>query len=153
MTGLLALALVAGGVVAEPPPPFIEASNCGSLFCAWVIGVSPDGLVTVEIPKAPHAGRKYRLSPRAFAHFRAAVVRERPLELSGSLGDLRVDGPQRTIRVAEGSQTTSIRLYSTPPGFERLYRSDSSGLARALRVCEAVRQLGGADLASCVDVR
>jgi hypothetical protein len=152
MSVLLTLALLAPGASAEPVA-FVEAFHCGSRGCAWLINVSPDGLVTVEIPSAPHAGRRYRLSPREFAEFKARLGRDRPMELSGGLGDLMVDGPVRSVRMSQDSRTTSFRIHRTPPGFAQLYQTDGSALARALRVCEALRNLGGPELASCVDAR
>src|SRR5262245_46516242 len=149
---LLLLSMLLAGSAGADPNEFLYVSNCGGWSCSWLITVSQDGLVTIERPETPHANRRYRLSRSAFAKFRGAVLRERPMELSGnSLGDLAVDGPERVIRFTDGGQNASIRVHTTPPGYGQLYRDDPSGLARALRVCEATRDLGGADLRSCVD--
>ncbi len=144
---LLAMAAVAGA------EPFAKASHCGTLGCAWVITVSQDGLVAVEIPGAAHRARRYRLPSRELAAFRQVVMRERAIELSGVMGDLTVDGPVRVLRVSVGNRAATIRLHTTPPGFAAVYQSDTSSLGRALRVCEAIRLLGGRELASCVDAR
>jgi hypothetical protein len=152
MNWICMLLALAGG----PSPggrPFVEISNCGMLGCSWVIGVSQDGLVSIEIPRARHLSRRYRLPGRDFASFKASVARERPTELSGAVGDLTVDGPVREVRVDTGGRASSFRLYTTPSGLSLIYRSDPSDVSRALRVCEAVRALGGKGLASCVDAR
>ncbi len=146
---LLAMAAVAGA----EPEPLAKASHCGTAGCAWIMTVSQDGLVALEIPGAAHRSRRYRLSSREFAAFRQVVARERAIELSGVLGDLTVDGPVRLLRVSIGDRAATIRLHTTPPGFAEVYQGDTSGLGRALRVCEAIRLLGGKKLASCVDTR
>jgi hypothetical protein len=152
MCGFLVALIVASGPAAGAGP-LVQASNCGSRGCSWAIQVSPDGVVSIERPRAPHRCRRYRLSVRNLAAFKSRIRRERATELSGVIGDLTVDGPERSVQVDIDGRTSSFRLYTTPPGLGLLYRSDPSDVSRALRVCEAVRALGGEELTSCVDVR
>jgi len=144
---------LAVAILAANGEPFVEASHCGTLGCDWVIAVSHDGLVTVDTPLGAHRSTRYRLSSKEFGSFKLAVERERPTELSGRIGDLAVDGPVREVRVNVGGHSGTFRLYTTPPGIGWTYRTDSGDVSRAIRVCEAVRALGGGKLASCVDVR
>ena len=152
MTTLAVCSLVAA-VITTSAAPFVEASHCGSRGCDWVITVSQDGVVTVDRPMAPHQSRRYRLSTDDFRSFRMALERERPTELTGNIGDLVIDGPVREVRVSVGGRSGTFRLYSTPPGLGWTYRTDPSDVSRAIRLCEAVRALGGSGFAGCVDVR
>ena len=94
------------------------------------------------------------MSRDEFQNLSELLRRERPWELTGALGDLVVDGPERAVASRDGKREGSFRLFSTPPGFAQIYLTDSSGLGRAIRVCEGVRALTrDASLPSCVDRR
>ncbi len=151
MNGLWALLLLFG-LASQDSGMLVEVSHCGMMGCVWSITVSQDGGVTVEDYRSPHKGMRYALSRSDLVRLKTDLEREKPLELSGRLGDLMFDGPERSVRVTLGGRSSSFQILGTPPGFAQVYRTDPSGLGRALRVCEAVRRLGAADLASCVDV-
>ena len=86
--------------------------------------------------------------------FRDVLERERPWEITGMLGDLTLHGPQREVRIRRNGRDTTFQLRTTPAGFDSLYRSDSTGLGRALRFCQAAYSLiGDAGLPDCVDER
>ena len=152
---IVTAALVAGAALADQPPaPLVRASSCSSFGCSWAVSVWPDGAVEVTNHHFPHRGGRYRLSRAGLQGLMEVLRREKPWELTGALGDLVVDGPERSVASKDGKREGSFRLFSTPPGFAQIYLTDTSGLGRAIRVCEGVRALArDASLPSCVDRR
>jgi hypothetical protein len=114
--------------------------------------VLTDGTLVYKNFGQPAKGGRRMLTPEEFERFREVLNRQRPWEIDGRLGDLTVHGPQRQVRIHKDGREKTFHLMTTPPGFDRLYGSDASQLARALRFCQAAYSLlGDSELPDCVD--
>jgi hypothetical protein len=94
----------------------------------------------------------YRLTPNKLAIFQAAMDRERPWEIRERMGTMYVHGPERHVEVVHDGQPSCYHLYSTPHGLHLVYETSPDPFPRALRFCEALRELAkDPDLPDCVD--
>ncbi len=154
VSSVMRIALLCG-IVSDSPHFAVEAQPLASVSygSGWRIEVWEDGIVEVTNSANSAQGGRRTLSGRDFRAFLDVLERERPWELNGVLGDLTPDGPQRAVVVRFRGKRSEFVLHRTPWGFEQVYRSDESGLSRALRFCEAIRGLAsGYSVPACVDV-
>jgi len=131
-----------------------QVTYCGPGHCSWRATVLTDGTLFYENFSAPAKGGKRLLKAQEFRRFLLSVERERPWEITGTIGVLAFHGPQREIRVLGPEGERVFQLMTTPEGFEELYPTDPSQLARAIRFCQtAYSLLGESSLPDCVDGR
>jgi hypothetical protein len=118
----------------------------------WQVTIWKDGTIEYYNERAITKSGRTRLSIGALNGFLSVLDRERPWEIAGYFGELPVHGPLRTVQVNVNGVRSEFRLYTTPKGFEHLYKTDETGLGRALRFCEAIRALiRDEGLPRCVD--
>lgn len=140
--------------VATPAAPLARGTAFNGWAHGWTITVSVEGKVCVDRDPGQSCASSYLLAPEALQALALQLERERPWELPRDVGVAIPEGPQRTIDVAVRGQRARVVLLRTPDGVEReSLERGASALARAVRVCEAIRALArDSRLQPCVDV-
>jgi hypothetical protein len=143
VVGLTMLSLSGAiGLPDEPPPPLARGTALYGFTYGWAVVVSPQGQVRVERQVGEVAPEIYWLGRDHLQRFVLQIERERPWELPHQLGSPIFEGPERTIEVSIGGRHARFILMQTPDGVTRdSLKKSTSVLARAVRVCEAIRAL------------
>jgi hypothetical protein len=118
---------------------------------SWTITVFPTGELQIDRGRGVETRQIGKIELR---ELRLRLERELPWELPSQIGrNPTSEGPTRNVLVVLGTRKARFTLLSAPTGVDlETLRKDSGVLARAVRICEAIRDLArDASLKPCIE--
>jgi hypothetical protein len=134
-------------------PLTISASTVGRFARghSWHLKVNPAGRAELSIETFPdRTVKQFQVSKEQLSEFRSALAEERFFELNGDYGEQVVDGSEKSLTVAAGNHTNTVKVHF----LMNWAHSDKAKLrepSRAVRLLVLVR--GWFDAADAVDLR